>query len=187
MIRFAKKEDARAIAPLILVILSDMELPFLQKYGKEKTLKILEEAITDPDYRYSYTRGIVAEWDDKIAGVAFGYTDEEEPTIDQSLATILKKYGIAESEQLFVDQETFPQEWYLDSISVSEEFRGRGIGSQLLSSLPKLAEKSGRTVIGLSVDEQNPKAKKLYESHGFKVVGKRKISGHFYDHMQKKI
>ncbi|TVS95539.1 GNAT family N-acetyltransferase, partial [Enterococcus durans] len=48
MIRFAKKEDAHEIAPLILVILNDMELPFLQKYGTTKTLEILEEAITDP-------------------------------------------------------------------------------------------------------------------------------------------
>lgn len=29
MIRNAKKEDAAAIAPLILVILKDMDLPFL--------------------------------------------------------------------------------------------------------------------------------------------------------------
>ena len=36
-------------------------------------------------------------------------------------------------------------------------------------------------------DEKNPKAKKLYERHGFKVVGQRMISGHLYDHMQKNI
>ena len=187
MIRFAKKEDAGEIAPLIVVILNDMELPFLQKYGKEKTIEILEEAITDPDYRYSYKRGLVEEIDWKIAGVAFGYTDEEEAMIDQPLKAILKKHGIVETEQLFIDQETFPEEWYLDSISVSKEFRGQGIGSQLLSALPKLAEKKGRNIIGLSVDEKNPKAKKLYERHGFKVVGKRKISNHTYDHMQKNI
>lgn len=164
-----------------------MELPFLQKYGKEKTIEILEEAITDPNYRYSYTRGIVEEVDGKVAGVAFGYTDEEEASIDCPLEKILEKHGIESNEQLFVDQETFPGEWYLDSISVSEDFRGQGIGSKLLSVLPKMAERNGRKVIGLSVDEQNPKAKKLYERHGFNVVGKCKISGHNYEHMQKKI
>lgn len=185
MIRFAKKEDAHEIAPLILVILNDMELPFLQKYGTTKTLEILEEAITDPTYRYSYTRGIVEELDGKVAGVAYGYTDADEPFIDKPLEKILKKHGIEETEQLFIDQETFPNEWYLDSISVSEKFRGHGIGSKLLSALPKLAEKEKRKVIGLSVDEQNPKAKKLYERHGFNVVGQRIITGHLYDHMQK--
>ena len=52
MIRFARKEDAPEIAPLILVILKDMELPFLKQTGEQKTLEILEEAITDPNYRY---------------------------------------------------------------------------------------------------------------------------------------
>ncbi|MGM9903419.1 GNAT family acetyltransferase [Enterococcus sp. 10A9_DIV0425] len=187
MIRFAQKKDAAEIAPLIMVILKDMELPFLLKYGEEKTLVILKEAITDPNYRYSYSRGLVEEREGKIAGVAFGYTDEEESVIDEPLKAILKKNGINVEEKLFLDHETFPNEWYLDSISVSKEFRGQGIGSALISALPKLAKKSNREIIGLSVDEMNPKAKKLYERHGFEVVGKRQISGHLYDHMQKRI
>lgn len=187
MIRFARKEDAPEIAPLILVILKDMELPFLKQTGEQKTLEILEEAITDPNYRYSYSRGIVEEIDGKVAGVAYGYTDEEEAIIDQPLVPILEKYRLDASTRLFIDKETFPNEWYLDSISVSEDFRGQGIGSRLLEALPKLAKKANRSVIGLSVDEKNPKAKKLYERHGFKVVGQRMISGHLYDHMQKKL
>ena len=82
----------------------------------------------------------------------------------------LEKYQLDASTRLFIDKETFPDEWYLDSISVSEDFRGQGIGSRLLEALPKLAKKANRSVIGLSVDEKNPKAKKLYERHGFKVV-----------------
>ncbi len=94
MIRFARKEDAPEIAPLILVILKDMELPFLKQTGEQKTLEILEEAITDPNYRYSYSRGIVEEIDGKVAGVAYGYTDEEEAIIDQPLVPILDMNGI---------------------------------------------------------------------------------------------
>ncbi|PQF24064.1 GNAT family N-acetyltransferase [Enterococcus mundtii] len=187
MIRNAKKEDAVAIAPLILVILKDMELPFLLKYGEEKTLEILEEAITDPDYRYSYTRGIVDEREGKVAGIVYGYTDEEEPIIDQPFEKYLQKHGIHEPVQMFTDKETFPNEWYLESICVAEEFRGQGIGSSLLEALPEIVKKYKRQVIGLSVDKGNPKARKLYERHGFKVVGQRTISGHLYDHMQKKI
>lgn len=40
MIRFARKEDAPEIAPLILVILKDMELPFLKQTGEQKALEI---------------------------------------------------------------------------------------------------------------------------------------------------
>ena len=110
MIRFARKEDAPEIAPLILVILKDMELPFLKQTGEQKTLEILEEAITDPNYRYSYSRGIVEEIDGKVAGVAYGYTDEEEAIIDQPLVPILEKYQLDASTRLFIDKETFPNE-----------------------------------------------------------------------------
>ena len=56
-----------------------------------------------------------------------------------------------------------------------------------LEALPMLAEKANRTIIGLSVDQQNPQAKKLYERHGFEVVEETEISGHQYEHMQKTI
>lgn len=187
MIRFARKEDGPEIAPLILVILKDMELPFVQTFGEQKTIEVLTDAITDPDYRYSYTRGIVEEIDGKVAGVAFGYTDEEEPIIDLPLADILEKHELPRDQYLFIDKETLPNEWYLDTISVSEKFRGKGIGSKLLEALPMLAEKANRTVIGLNVDQQNPQAKKLYERHGFETVEETEISGHQYEHMQKRI
>jgi ribosomal protein S18 acetylase RimI-like enzyme len=71
----------------------------------------------------------------------------------------------------------------LDTIAVDEAYRGHGIGSKLLESLPTIAKKSGKKVIGLSVDDANPKAKALYERVGFKGVKKTKISGHDYLHM----
>ncbi|MGM0125161.1 hypothetical protein IGI37_002559 [Enterococcus sp. AZ194] len=186
MIRFMKKEDGAAVAPLILVILKDMELPFVVQYGEEKTIQILIEAAAEPNYRYGYANAIVKEIDGKIAGVAFGYTSEEEAVIDEPLVKILKAHGM-ENAQLFTDPETFSDEWYLDTISVSEEFRGQGIGSELLDALPMLAESKGKKVIGLSVDESNPGARKLYTRKGFKKVGEVPISGHMYDHMQKEI
>lgn len=187
MIRFARKEDGEMIAPLILVILKDMELPIFDEVSEEMVLSILEEAIADPEYRYGYQRGLVYEIEGKVAGIAFGYSAEEEPMIDKPLQKILKKYGINEDIQLFVDPETLPNEWYLDTISVGADFRGLGIGSKLLEALPEMAIRDGKTVIGLSVDEANPNAKRLYERHGFKAVEERMISGHLYEHMQKTI
>ncbi|KAF1295658.1 GNAT family acetyltransferase [Enterococcus sp. JM4C] len=187
MIRFMTKEDGAAVAPLILVILKDMELPFVAQHGEALTIKLLTEAIADPTYRYGYTKGIVKEVAGKIAGVAFGYTSEEEPTIDAPWTKILAAHGLDETSQLFTDPETFPDEWYLDTICVAEEFRGKGIGSDLLDALPMIAARDGKSVIGLSVDEANPGARRLYTRKGFKKVGEVPISGHLYDHMQKDI
>lgn len=187
MIRFATKEDGPAIAPLILVILKDMELPLLNEVSEETILTILAEAVSDPEYRYGYRRGLVYEHEGKVAGAAFGYPAEDEPTIDEPLEAVLKKHGLREDIKLFIDEETLPGEWYLDSISVGAEYRGLGIGSKLLDELPKLAKRDGKEVIGLNVDLGNPGAKKLYERKGFKDVVNMTISGHLYDHMQKKV
>lgn len=187
MIRFATKEDRKAIAPLILVILKDMELPLLEMVPEETILSILSEAVKDPIYRYGYQRGLVYEKDGEVAGVAFGYSAEEEPIIDEPLKKILKEHGLDSDIQLFIDPETLPGEWYLDSISVSEQYRGLGIGSKLLDALPEIARREGKNLIGLSVDKENPEAKKLYSRKGFVDVAERTISGHLYDHMQKKI
>ena len=187
MIRFATKKDGQAIAPLILVILKDMELPLLDVVSEETILALLSEAIAEPSYRYGFQRGIVYEVDGEVAGVAFGYPSEEEPKIDEPLKKVLKKYDLSEEIQLFIDPETLPDEWYLDTISVNEKFRGAGIGSKLLTALPEIAKRDGKKVIGLNVDQANPAAKKLYARMGFESVGEMTLSGHLYDHMQKKI
>ncbi|WP_071130901.1 GNAT family N-acetyltransferase [Enterococcus timonensis] len=186
MIRNAQKKDLPEIAQLILVILKDMELPFLDQVPEDEVLEILQEAALEPEYRYSLTRGVVYEENGQVAGVAFGYPDTDEEVIDRPLNKILLNYGISQVT-LFEDPETFPDEWYLDSISVAKNFRGQGIGTKLLNALPEIAHKEHRQKIGLACDLHNPNAKRLYEKMGFTSVGQYKIAGHMYDHMQKKI
>jgi ribosomal protein S18 acetylase RimI-like enzyme len=187
MIRFATKEDGPAIASLVLVILKDMELPLLNEVSETTILSILSHAVANPDYRYGYRRGLVYEEGGEVAGIAFGYPAEAEPTIDEPLKQSLKTHGLSEDLKLFDDEETLPNEWYLDTISVDEKYRGLGIGSKLLDELPKLAHKSGKEIIGLNVDAINTGARKLYERKGFKEVTKMTLSGHVYSHMQKHI
>lgn len=187
MIRFAKREDGPAVAKLILVILKDMELDFLEKFGEAKTLEAIVACFDDPTYRYGYARGLVDDIDGTIAGAAFGYPASQEPIIDLPLQTYLKTQGLNEEVRMFVDPEVSPGEWYLDSIAVDERFRGQGIGSKLLASVDRLATHEGQHVIGLNVDKGNPKAKRLYLRDGFKETGEVMISGHLYDHMQREV
>ncbi|MDU5512085.1 GNAT family N-acetyltransferase [Enterococcus gilvus] len=187
MIRFAKKEDGTAVAKLILVILKDMELDFLEEFGEEKALEVVAACFEDPTYRFGYARGLVEEIDGEIAGAVFGYPARKEPIIDLPLKDYLRSQGITEDIQMFIDPEAFPNEWYLDSIAVDEKFRGQGIGSKLLTAVDRLATHEGEKIIGLNVDQSNPNAKRLYLRDGFKDVGEVMISGHRYDHMQRKV
>lgn len=186
MIRTAKVEDAQAIAELVLVVLKDMEIDFLKEFGEEKTIEVIKKTVESPTYRYGYSRGIVKEINGEVAGIAFGYLAEEESIIDQPLTQTLKAMGLPNAP-LFVDLETYPNEWYLDTIVVSEKFRGCGVGTQLLAAVNQAAEKAGADKIGLCVDLANPKAQQLYQRQGYKIVGEQVLSGHDYYHMQRSI
>ncbi|HEL6832688.1 GNAT family N-acetyltransferase [Listeria monocytogenes] len=185
MIRQAKKSDAPKIAPLLLVIWKDMELPILEVETEEAIINALIEAIQTEDYRYSYRHLHVYEKDGDIAGVLAGYPGEIEPEIDRAWNAIAKKHGITYDEPIFVDKETFPGEWYLDSIVTNEKYRGHGVGTALLAKLTEIAAADGEKVVGLNCDKGNPHAKRLYERLGFHVTGETTLSGHEYEHMQK--
>lgn len=186
MIRTAKIEDAQAIAELVLVVLKDMEVDFLTQFGEEKTVEVIKRAVESPTYRYGYQRGIIKEIDGEVAGIAFGYLAEEEPMIDQPLSETLEKMGLPDAP-IFVDLETYPNEWYLDTIVVSEKFRGCGVGTELLAAVNQAAKKAGANKVGLCVDLANPKAQQLYQRQGYKIVGEQVLSGHDYYHMQRLI
>ncbi|HCT1806418.1 TPA: GNAT family N-acetyltransferase [Enterococcus faecalis] len=187
MIRSATKEDGQAIARLVLVILKDMELPILEEVSEEQMIDLLAEATAYPTYRYGYQRILVYEHAGEVVGIAVGYPAEDEKIIDEPLREVFKKHGLAEDVRLFIEEETLPNEWYLDTISVDERFRGMGIGSKLLDALPEVAKASGKQALGLNVDFDNPGARKLYASKGFKDVTTMTISGHLYNHMQKEV
>ncbi|MEJ7790477.1 MAG: GNAT family N-acetyltransferase [Gaiellaceae bacterium] len=56
------------------------------------------------------------------------------------------------------------------AIAVVPSKRGHGVGEELLVALLERARASGYEALSLSVEPGNP-ARKLYERHGFEVVG----------------
>jgi ribosomal protein S18 acetylase RimI-like enzyme len=59
----------------------------------------------------------------------------------------------------------------IQSLRVHPIFRGLKIGSLLLRVCEEIVRQAGFARIGLSVGLENPKAKKLYERHGYAVDG----------------
>ena len=187
MIRDAKKEDADQLAPLIMLIWQDMELAILQKYPLSLLREILVQAIQTEDYRFGYRNLLVYEAKRKVAGLLCGYRGVQEPTIDQAWTKIGVRYGLQAEDKVFVEAETLPGEWYIDSIVTHPDFRGQQIGTRLLQAAPQKAALAGETVMGLNCDQANLHAKRLYTRLGFVTMGQMILSGHIYDHMQRKI
>lgn len=186
MIREARKEDAEQIVELFKVILTDMELPIMDELTWEEIRPALVEAAELENYRQNYKNAIVKEIDGRIAGFCFGYKGDLGDTAYAPLETILDAHDLPRFET-FMENETFPGEWYIDSIVTHSDFRGQGIGKELMEAAYERARSVGMSVVGLNVDHGNPRAKSLYEAQGFVKTGEVILADHHYDHMQKKI
>lgn len=186
MIREARKEDAEEIIELFKIILTDMELPIMMEVSWERLKPALVEAAEQENYRQSYKNALVKDCAGKIAGFCFGYQGGLADIVYAPLATILDAHNLPHFET-FMDNETLPGEWYIDSIVTHPDFRGQGVGKELMEAAYERARANGMAVVGLNVDHDNPRAKALYESQGFVKTGEVTLADHQYDHMQKKI
>lgn len=180
--------DQKRILELEQTILSDMELAVYQDLTIEQVqTAMLQAAKQDPKSRYHFSQAIVAKDANKtVVGVLFGYPAEQEAGLDLTFQRILaERYDY--HELFFPDSEVYENEWYLDSISIDENVRGQGVGSMLLTAMNQFAAQAEAHVIGLNVDDGNPKALQLYERIGFSEVGRLKIGPHQYAHLQRQI
>ncbi len=188
MIRIAEPKDASEAIDLVMIVLKDMELDIFNKLSEQKVKELLVEAyINEPDYRYGFNNALVKEINGKVAGIAFGYPDHLEENIDDAFINLLLNNNLSEEYKLFNDEETFKNEWYLDTLVTSPDFRGKGVARELLDALPDLAKKHSRTKLGLNVDKINDNARRIYLNNGFEKVGQIDIANHDYDHLQKHV
>ncbi|MFM7423424.1 MAG: GNAT family N-acetyltransferase, partial [Elainella sp.] len=65
-------------------------------------------------------------------------------------------------------EQNYPADsFYIANLAVQANYRGQGIGSQLLQHCLAQARSAGANQVFISVDIHNPRAQKLYESLGF--------------------
>lgn len=186
MVRDARKEDAAEIAELFRVILTDMELPVMDKVSWESLKPALVETIRSKGLRYSFTHAVVKEIDGEIAGLCFGYPGGFNPEDGEAWSTILKKYKVPYFE-VYQQEESEPDEWYLDSLVTKSGFRGRGVARELMKAAYQKTVDYGVNVIGLNCEQANHRARMLYEKEGFRETGQIQIADHQYAHMQKRV
>lgn len=70
-------------------------------------------------------------------------------------------------------------EVHITNIAVRPESRRQGLGRTLLANVLEDARRRRLRIVGLEVRPSNQEALGLYDSFGFKVVGRRK--GYYYD------
>ena len=182
MIRRAAKEDIKVIEGLFDFIKS-LEIDILKDYSEEKVLKILEYVFSSEYDRFSYKNCTVYETDGVIKGFSFTYHyDQVEKMKEFWYAEAISHFSLKEDTIIFDYDEVLEEEFYLDTLFVFSDARGEGIGNKLLTEFVNSEEAK----LSLNVAQSNNRARKLYESYGFKKEGEIFIGHENYNHLIKR-
>lgn len=187
MIRKAEIKDTEELIDGIIDIWKDMESPFVTEIPLLELKEILRKSMLTKDFRYHYSKGIVCERNNEVAGFIFGYKGEEEQNIDQSFKQLLAKKNYDKKIDLSFDKETRAGEWYVDMVFTQPNFRKQGVATELLESLPEIVREAGESQVALNCDLINDSARKVYEKQGFRKESEITIVGHHYAHMVKQV
>ena len=176
MIRPATPTDASAVAPLMFQAMEEIVYKMIGKDHKEEAIALLKTLFEQEDNQYSYKNAWVYEEEGAVIGSVIAYDGAHLHRLRAPvLALIRSSYGI----DIVLEDETAEGELYIDTLSVLPTAQGKGIGSQLVAHLKKVATQP----IGLLVDVQNPKAERLYTRLGFEYINHQELAGGIYKHL----
>ncbi len=171
--RTATKEDCYELARLFRIASSGvadyMWSRLAPKYPGLTPLEIGTRRFAREEGNFSYRNCVVAEQDGAVIGMLFTFlTEEGQKADDEPADPILKPY-----EELEV-----PGSFYICALAVFPRFRGRGVGTKMLSIARKQAYQRGFGALSLLVFEHNEGALRLYERNGFEVAGRAPVVPH---------
>lgn len=183
MIRKARPEDSSEVIPLMLEAIGNIAHDLSGTDDVEYTKKVLTEYFQTTGNRLSYTHCIVWEEDGRAVGFALFYDGGQVQKLDAPLEERLSK---VQGHPVHLIKESQRGEFYLDSVAVNSNYRGRGIAKHLMAAFEQEAAARGLKFAALLVDVANTKARKLYEAQGYHADGLvLHIANDDYDHMVK--
>ncbi|MFI8215856.1 GNAT family N-acetyltransferase [Streptomyces sp. NPDC085932] len=119
----------------------------------------------------NHDRGVTALVDGTVVGVA-GYQLDGRALTGGDVQDVLSTYGFLRGLPRLAVLALFERtpragELVMDGIAVDTRHRGGGIGGLLLGQVAAIAAENGCRRVRLDVIDTNPRARALYERHGF--------------------
>lgn len=168
----ATADDTREVAWTVLTAL-DMPTDHLDW---------MTASCADEKSMYSWNKAIIARVDGEPVGCLVAYPGDGYEQIREY--TWSRLWNDADPETIKATEiETYPGEYYLDSLAIRPEFRGRGIGKLLIEAAIERGRKLGYRTFALIVSIEKPRLQAYYESLGFAPAGKVNFFGHRYNRL----
>lgn len=183
LLRDAQPEDAEVVSILLVQAMGSLASSFTSGADYSEQIALFRKFFKEKHNQYSYQNTIVCIKNDKVIGSVNGYDGSLLKTLRTDFSNYIHdKYGFVFPND---SDETCPGEFYVDCVSVLNEFQGKGVGSSLINAMTERAKSKEISKIGLLVDTSNEKAFTLYQKLGFEIVEKKFFINYFYFHMQK--
>lgn len=185
MIRNATQNDREQAAILIYDAIHDIAHALTGEDEQQKVLQQLEVFYCQESNRLSYRNCLIKSADDQAVGIVIAYHGKEAKQLDEPILAHLQTKN-PESNPV-IDKEADETDFYIDTVSVNPQFSGRGFGTELLHAAIDLARRLGYSTVSLNVEENNHKARRLYERLGFMYEKEIMINNHVYAYLVKQI
>ncbi len=175
--REAAASDAAAAAGLIHAAWGDFaQYMFCQTDGSHVDM-LLARLFTRRGHRLSYSYATMAEGREGPGALMIAIPGRELRRLTWGLRAAMSAeagptIGVRFAARwlpFLLRAEAARDELYIDTLSVTDAWRGRGVGSMLLAEAERRARAMGLRACSLSVDLTNPDAQRLYERRGYCV------------------
>lgn len=173
-IRKATDKDVEFVARTVLTAL-DMDMSALERARK---------SCADQKSMYSWNKALIAEDNGRPVGCIISYPGDN--YLDIREYTWSRLWNDLDAEVIRKSAiETYPGEYYLDSMAIEPDYRGKGLGKDLMKAAIEHGAALGYMRFALLVAVEKPRLKEYYASLGFKDVGEVDFFGHRYNRMVK--
>lgn len=181
MIRQAVPGDAAKAVPLILQAIGHVAFLLSGTNDSEETASILSDFFERGENRISYQNALVIEEEGELVGVAIVYDGAEARALDLPLTSAAAMRSGDANYRIPAEPEA--SEFYLDTLSVSPHYQGKGYGRKLIEAGCDRARQRGHLRMALLVEVDSEAPKRLYERAGFRADYTKSIWGQEYFHM----
>ncbi|QOG11784.1 GNAT family N-acetyltransferase [Arcobacter sp. FWKO B] len=182
IIRSAKPADAHQVVGMLIEAMGDTAY-YLAGTKNDMLMKnIINSYFLSHYSRISYKNCTIVEKNGDICAVMASYEGKFAKEYDEWISEQIFKNS---QRRIEIDKECFDDEYYIDCICVSDEYRGKKISSLLFKYAIDKANELKYKKVSLVVDCEKKHTKQYYEKLGFKDNIDLKINNHSYHHMIK--
>lgn len=164
--RPARLSDAAALAVLVDIAGEGMPNFMWRTLAApgQSTLELGRERARRDTGGFSYRHATIAEVDGEIAGGLVGYRldDHYDLGVLDEMPEIVRPLVRLEASA--------PGSWYVNVLATFPEFRGNGIGSELLNIAEKKGRDEGAPALSVIVGSWNAGAARLYRRAGYEAL-----------------